>query len=95
MRKTTWLTALICLNLVLLTGIILLTTSPRVAHAQQTGLAGNYLVVSGEIQSKFDALYLLDLRERTIHTFYFRKGTNDLQYAGFRNLEIDFRHNQG
>ena len=94
MNKTTWLTLLVCVNLILLTGIALLASSPRAALAQGTSLAGNYLVVTGEIQNEFDALYLMDLRERMLHTFYFRKGTKDLQYGGFRALEVDFRNNR-
>ncbi len=93
MRKRTWLSLLVCLNLVLLAATILVGTSPRTAHAQGTGLSGNYLVVSGEIQEEFDALYMVDLRERALHAFYFRKGTRDMQYAGYRSLELDFRNN--
>lgn len=94
-KKRPWLAVLVCVNLILLTGVILVGHTPRAAMAQATGLAGNYMVVSGEIQDEFDALYLLDLRERALHTFYFRKGTQDLQYAGYRLLEQDFRHNRG
>jgi len=95
MKRTTWLSVLICVNLVLLTGILLVAHSPKPAMAQGTGLSGNYLVVTGEIQDEFDALYLLDMAERTLHTFYYRKGTSELQYAGYRTLEQDFRHNRG
>lgn len=94
MRKSTWLTLLVCVNLVLLTAILLLGYTPRAALAQGTGLAGNYLVVTGEIQDEFDALYMLDLTERALHTFYFEKGSRDMQYAGYRLLELDFRHNR-
>ena len=93
MKKKMLLTLVLCANLVLLTGIVLLTATPRTALAQGTGLAGNYLLVSGQIQSQFDALYMLDLRERALHCFYFVKGTNNLEYAGFRDLERDFRNN--
>ena len=93
MRKASWLALLICVNLVLVTGIFLASTSPRTANAQGTGLADNYLLVAGEIQDGFDALYLLDLKERTLHAFYFERGTRNLKYAGFRSLDADFRHN--
>ena len=93
MNKTAWLTVLICANLILLTSLILIGYTPGTALAQGTGLAGNYLVVTGQIQSSFDALYLVDLRERTLHTFCFVKGSNDIEYAGFRDLERDFRNN--
>jgi hypothetical protein len=93
MTKTTWIAALLCVNLVLLTAAILIAVPPKTALAQGTGLAGNYLVVSGQIQSQFDALYLIDLRERTLHVFYFVRGSRDLRWAGYRDLERDFRNN--
>ncbi len=95
MNKSLALSLLVCANLVLLTALLLVAATPRVAQAQSAGLAGNYLVVAGEIQNEFDALYLLDLSERTLHTFYFRKGTQDMQYGGYRMLELDFRNNSG
>jgi hypothetical protein len=94
MNKSTWLTLLVCVNLVLLTGIILVGTTPRAAQAQGIGLADNYLIVAGQIQEGFDALYVIDTAQRTLHSFYFRKGTKDLQWAGYRQLERDFRHNR-
>ncbi len=95
MAKNTCLTLLVCVNLILLTSIIMVGTTPRAAMAQGIGLADNYMVVAGQIQDQFDALYILDLRERTLHTFYFSRGTRDLQYGGYRLLEQDFRHNTG
>lgn len=95
MNKTTWLAVLVCLNLILLTGLVLVGDTPRTAAAQGTGLAGNYLVVAGEIQDGFDAIYLVDLQQRALHIFYFKKGTRTLQYGGGRPLEADFRHNRG
>lgn len=83
---------LICVNLFLLTAIVLVTHRPAVAQAQGTGLAGNYLVVSAEIRDEFDALYLLDLRDRLLHGLIFEKGTNRLMYADSRDLEREFRN---
>jgi hypothetical protein len=93
MTKTTWITLLVCVNLILLTGVTLFAYTPRTALAQGTALSGNYVVVSGKIQTNLDALYLIDLRERTLHTFYFEQGTNELKWAGYRDLERDFRNN--
>lgn len=94
MNKNTWLTLLICVNLVLFTAIVLVGTAPRAAQAQGIGLADNYMMVAGEVQDDLDALYLVDMKERTLHTFFFRKGTYDLEYGGFRLLEQDFRYNR-
>ncbi len=93
MTKTRLLTFLICLNLVLATALLWVAVPPRLAYAQGTGLAGNYIAVTGQIQREFDALYLLDLQQRALHVFYFVKGSNELEYAGFRDLERDFRAN--
>lgn len=95
MSRNHWLAVLVCANLVLATALFLFAAPPPpAALAQGTGLAGNYLIVTGEIQDAFDAIYLLDMRARALHAFYFRRGTNELKWAGYRNLELDFRHNQ-
>jgi hypothetical protein len=94
MRRQSWLALLVCVNLVLLTGIVLASYSPPAALAQGVGLSGNYLAVAGEIQSDFDALYLLDVRNKRLHTFYYDKSTRQLAYAGNRDLERDFRRNK-
>jgi hypothetical protein len=92
MSKQTWLSLLVCVNLLLLTGIVLASYSPPAALAQATGLAGNYLMVAGEIQNEYDALYIVDLRTRTLHAFYFDKTNKRLKYSGYRDLERDFRN---
>ncbi len=92
--RNVWIASLLCLNAALLTGLLLATTEPRTALAQATGLAGNYLAVSGEIQDQFDALYILDTRSRVLHAFYYDKGQRRLNYAGNRDLERDFRNNR-
>ena len=93
MTKTTWLTLLVCVNLVLATAIVIFGVPPRPAAAQVAGMAGNYVIVSGRVQSDFDALYVLDLRERILHVFYFIRGGRDMDWAGYRDLERDFRNN--
>lgn len=93
MTKNGWLALLVCVNLALLAALIVELLPPRAAFAQGTGLAGSYLAVSGRIQSEFDGLYLLDTRERTLHAFYFEYGSRELQYAGYRDLDRDFRNN--
>lgn len=95
MNKTTWIALLVCLNLVLLTGIVLCTYSPPTAFAQGTSLAGDYMVVAGEIQDQHDALYIIDVRNRLLHVLYFDRGSKSLRYAASRDLEQDFRFNRG
>lgn len=95
MKKNTWLALLICLNVALLGGVILAAAPPQLAHAQGTGLAGNYLAVAGQIQGGFDALYILDTRARFLHAFFYDKGQRRLFHMAARDLERDFRQNRG
>lgn len=95
MRKTTCLSLLICLNLVLATALILCAHTPPAAYAQGTSLGGDYMAVTGEIQDEHDGLYIIDVRARMLHALYFDRGQKQLRYAGSRDLEQDFRHNRG
>jgi hypothetical protein len=94
MSKSTAVALLVCLNLALLTALCLASYSLPSAAAQGTGLSGNYMVVAGQIQDRYDALYVLDLRARTLHAFYFDKGRKELVYSDWRDLERDFRNNR-
>jgi hypothetical protein len=95
MTKTTCVSLLVCLNLVLLTGIVLVSYSPPAALAQGTSLGGDYMIVAGEIQDQYDALYIIDMRNRLLHVIYFERGRKQLKYAASRDLEQDFRNNRG
>lgn len=95
MNKNTSLSLLVCVNLVLLTALVLSSYSPPAACAQGTSLASDYMVVAGEIQDQHDALYIIDLRTRILHVLYFERGQKRLRYAESRDLEQDFRHNRG
>lgn len=96
MSRTTVVALLVCVNLLLLTAVLVVAVPPpRTAMAQRsTGLANKYMMVAGEVQDEFDALYIVDMQERLLHAFYFRRGTRDLEYCGYRMLERDFRHNR-
>lgn len=94
MTRNLGLSALICLNLILLTAILLFSYAPPEAQAQSGGSASEYLIVAGEIQDQHDALYMIDLRSRYLHIFFFDRGTRSLKYAGWRDLEQDLRHNR-
>jgi hypothetical protein len=95
MNKRTVISLLVCVNLILLTAIVLLSYSPPKALAQGVSLASNYLLVAGEIQNEFDALYILDVRTRVLHAFYFDRTNKKLVFGGLRYLERDFRNNKG
>jgi hypothetical protein len=88
------LALLVCANVVLLAGLILRSTSLPSALAQGTGLAGNYVVVAGEVRDQFDALYLLDLRTRVLTCYLFDRTSKRLTPTDSRDLERDFRNNR-
>jgi len=92
MKKSTCVALLVCVNLVLLTGVIVVSYEPPAALAQGTGLAANFMMVAGEIQDQYDALYIIDLRHRTLHAFQFDRGTKALEYKDWRDLRLDFRN---
>lgn len=87
------LSGLVCLNAVLATALVIMAWPLPTAHAQATGLAGNYMMVAGEVRDQFDALYVVDMRSRIVHAFYYDIGTKQLRYADSRDLERDFRNN--
>lgn len=90
--KNTLLAALVVANVALLAGVVLQTTPTKTALAQATGLNGNYLAVSGNIQNNFDALYLLDMQTTRLHVFVWDRGRKELDYVDSRSLERDFRN---
>lgn len=94
MSKSALLKLLIAVNLALAAALVVVRSTPRTAAAQASPLADNYMVVTGQIESNNDALYIIDTKERTLHTFTIRKGTREIEYAGYRMLERDFRHNR-
>ena len=94
MRRNLILATLVVLNVALLAAIAAHSTSPRRALAQPAGLSQNYLIVTAEVRDQYDAVYLLDARSRYLHGFWFDLGRRQYQYAGFRDLERDFRHNR-
>ncbi len=94
MKRNITISLLICVNLILFTSIVFFSYSLPEANAQSTSLANDYMVVAGEIQDGYDALYMLDGRTRLLHVFYYDRGTRMLKYAGWRDLERDFRNNR-
>ncbi len=94
MTKRIALAGLIVLNVALAAGVLTSAFRPEPAFAQGTGLAGNYLAVTGEVQDQFDALYLLDMRTWVLHAFHYDRGPRRLAYADSRDLQRDFRSNR-
>jgi hypothetical protein len=91
MNKSFGVILLVGVNLALLAILVGTAYPPPAAMAQPVGGAGNYLLVCGNTEQDSDAIYLLDLANRNLHTFTVRKGQVRLEYRGFRDLEQDFR----
>lgn len=94
MNRNRILAALVCANLVLLLCIAAYNLSPRTAFAQETGLAGNYLMVTGEVQEGYDVLYMIDMKARLLHAFYYDRTARQLSYMDRASLDKDFRNNK-
>jgi len=93
--KAVALAGLVALNAMLLAAIVLATVPEKQAFAQAAGgLAGQYVVVAGEVQDQFDAVYMIDVRARALHAFTFDRGTKQLELGDSRDLERDFRNNR-
>lgn len=92
MTKRTVLAALVAVNLVLFTGLLLSVYSLPPAHAQRRGAAGDYVAVTCRADKDYDALYIVDLATRNLHCFVpNRQRTGQVAYGGMRNLERDFK----
>lgn len=90
--KRSLIVALVGLNLFLLAALILSSYSPPAAYAQRIGGAGNFVAVTAEADEAYDALYLVDLPNRTLHVYIpARDNAGKLEYAGSRDLQRDFR----
>lgn len=92
MDKRTIVAVLIGLNLILGTALVLTTVTPPVAQAQVPGgLADNYLLVAGEVQDEWDAVYLIDRQARVLHGFSYDRARKSLIHTDARSLTEDFR----
>lgn len=95
MNRNVVLSLLACVNLALLTAIILYVVEPKKAYAQETGLHQNYMVVSAEVESGLDGLFVLDTRKRVLYVMYTeRRGAAEvlIRPSDSRNLDDDFRN---
>ncbi len=89
--KRSIIVALVGLNLFLLAAIILGSYSPPAAYAQRAGASSNFIAITSQADTDYDALYVLDLGERKLHCFLpARNRSGDVAYKGFRDLTRDF-----
>lgn len=93
-KKDAWIAFLIVANVALAAGIFVMAQPAKPAFAQGTGLAGNYLAVTGQIQQGYDALYLIDMRANVFHALVYDRGKRGLEYVASRDLRRDFRNDR-
>lgn len=91
MSKRAIVMLLIGINAVLATTLIVAGWELPRANAQAAPLASNYLMVAGEINDDHDALVVIDLSARMMHTFDMDRGSKQLLHIDFRDLKQDFR----
>lgn len=94
MQRSRLIGGLVGLNLALLFCLVGYAVAPRTAVAQDTSLAGNYMMVTGEVQEGFEALYMIDMKSRTLHAFVYDRTGRQLVYLDRASLERDFRNNK-
>ena len=92
MTKHTLIIALVGLNLFLLAAVLFSVAPPSQAQAQAVGGAGNYLLVSAEVQNSYDGIYIIDLPQRLLHAFILNRARPiEIEYRDTRDLAQDFR----
>ncbi len=84
--------ALMCLNAVL---VVALIAGARTEKAYGQVLGANYLVVTGNIQANYDAVYVIDLASRKLAAWRYEKdkkpaGVVSITPGGGRELRRDF-----
>jgi len=88
MRKMI-VSALLCVNLMLL-GLLLLLSRPPAAQAQ--GFGGvDYIMVPGKIRDSVHAVYILDVNSQALVAIYVDKTSKDLTLIAKRNVKGDFQ----
>lgn len=94
MNRKQIVAGLIVLNLALFAGLVMRALPTNSAFAQETGLAGNYLMVTGDVQEGYEVLYMIDMKSRLLHVFYYDRTSRQMQYMDRASLEKDFRNNK-
>lgn len=97
MKRNVLLGALALVNVALLVGLVSATSEPKSALAASLqdgapGLSNNYMVVAGEIQDQYDAVYILDIATRNLYAYVYDQGARQLKLVQARDLKRDFRN---
>lgn len=84
MNKRAIIVSLAGLNLLLAGVLVMMAFELPKAHAQGIGRAGNYLLVSGEIEDGLDALYVMNLDRQILDVILLNKQGNRPEIVGRR-----------
>jgi len=90
MSKTTIVTALVLLNVLLAVCLVGKIWRQPAAFAQPVGLSGNFIAVAGEVKGARDGLFLIDLENRYLHMLLYDRSTGTINYVDGRSLARDF-----
>jgi hypothetical protein len=88
MKKVAVIT-LVCAN-VLLLALVLTRTMPR-AFGQTMRGGSNYLLLTGQLEADYDAVYVVDMASRRLAAWKLDRGTKKLTPFQGRNLANDVR----
>ena len=97
MRKQSLIILLVGLNLCLLTCLLLVHYTPPQALAQEVAQAGNrYILITAEVETFNDAIYLLDTKDDRLHVFrtnhpHLPGNKVVIRWLNTRDLRLDFR----
>ena len=83
--------ALVCVNIVLLLALVFGTANIPQANAQpRRGGGTDYLMITGDIGSDYEAVYIIDLAQRRLRGVKFDRSRKRLVPMQGRELESDF-----
>lgn len=92
LSKRALVTALVGLNVLLLTALLMQAAAPPTAFAQAGGGGGPMISVTAKAAGQsYDVVYLLDVQQDRLHALYVDNfQARKLGQAKFRDLKADF-----
>ncbi len=87
--KKALIVALVCINILLVA--VLVNFNATTAQAQTERGANNYIMVTGRVESGFEAIFVLDLKTRKLGAWRFDRPTRKLVPYKGRILTTDFK----
>ena len=82
--------AMVCINVLLLSALMF-NYQPSKAKAQVVGGGTDYIMITGQLQADWDAVYIIDLGRRYFCAWKFDKSKKRLFAFRPRDLKRDFQ----